>query len=188
MIDGSALSFAENIKLSAEAVQLAHMAGVSVEGEIGTIGTTAGDIEKTGDGVIYTKPEDVSKFVSCTGVDSLAIAIGTSHGIYKPNCVPKLQIELLKEINKVSAVPLVLHGGSSNADEDIIMACSNGINKVNIASDFRLAFFQAVTKTLNDTKPFWGPKVYAEGVIAAQQVVEHKMRLFGCIGKASLYR
>jgi len=187
MIDGSKLTYDENIKLTSSVVNIAHMAGVSVEGEIGTIGSTANSVESSSDQIIYTKPSEVTDFVSKTNVDSLAIAIGTSHGIYKTNCIPKLQIELLKEINKVSSIPLVLHGGSSNSDDDIIQACKNGVNKVNIASDFRYAFYQSVTKTLNDTGAFWGPKVFVDGVQSAQAVINHKMTLFNSIDKADLY-
>ncbi len=137
MFDGSALSYEENVRQTAEVVRLAHMVGVSVEGEIGTIGVMSNSDEGGVENVTYTKPEQVVDFVSRTGVDCLAIAIGTAHGIYPKGFVPKLQLELLQEIKRVSPVPLVLHGGSNNPDEEIRRACRIGIRKVNISSDFK---------------------------------------------------
>ena len=138
--------------------------------------------------VTYTKPEQVVDFVSRTGVDCLAIAIGTAHGIYPKGFVPKLQLELLEEIKKVSPVPLVLHGGSNNPDEEIRKACRIGIRKVNISSDFKYAFFQKVQEVLVQTGGFIPAKVLNPGIEAAKAVIAEKMELFGSVGKAALYR
>lgn len=188
MFDGSALSYEENVRQTAEVVRLAHMVGVSVEGEIGTIGVMSNSDEGGVENVTYTKPEQVVDFVSRTGVDCLAIAIGTAHGIYPKGFVPKLQLELLEEIKKVSPVPLVLHGGSNNPDEEIRKACRIGIRKVNISSDFKYAFFQKVQEVLVQTGGFIPAKVLNPGIEAAKAVIAEKMELFGSVGKAALYR
>ena len=188
MFDGSALSYEENVRQTAEVVRLAHMAGVSVEGEIGTIGVMSNSDEGGVENVTYTKPEQVVDFVSRTGVDCLAIAIGTAHGIYPKGFVPKLQLELLQEIKKVSPVPLVLHGGSNNPDEEIRRACQIGIRKVNISSDFKYAFFQKVQEVLVQTGGFIPAKVLNPGIEAAKVVIAEKMELFGSVGKAVCYR
>ncbi len=119
MLDGSELPYEENVMLTKEMAGLAHMVDVSVEGEIGTIGVMSNSEEGGVEHVTYTNPEDVVDFVTKTGVDCLAIAIGTAHGIYPKGFVPKLQLELLEKIQTVSPVPLVLHGGSNNPDEEI---------------------------------------------------------------------
>lgn len=188
MIDGSMLSYEENISLTSEVVSIAHTVNVSVEGEIGTIGTTGNSHEGGVKNIEYTKPEEVVDFANRTNVDTLAIAIGTAHGIYPEGMVPKLRLDLLRKIAEISPIPLVLHGGSSNADEEIREACKNGINKVNIASDYRKAFFEGVTATLVEDKEFWGPRVYKRGTEEARKVIKHKMELFGSVGKATLYK
>ena len=113
----------ENIRQTKAVVDLAHLVGVSVEGEVGTIGIMNYSDEGGVDHIIYTRPEEVIDFTAKTGVDSLAVAIGTSHGLYPEGFVPKLQLDLLKELKQVSPVPLVLHGGSDNPDEEIRQAC-----------------------------------------------------------------
>jgi len=139
------------------------------------------------DNIIYTNPEDVVDFVSKTNVDSLAIAIGTAHGIYPKGFVPKLKLDLLREIKKVSPVPLVLHGGSANPDEDISEACKIGISKVNISSDFKKVFFEKLYEVLKETQGFMPPKVYPPAIEEARKVIYKKMVLFGSINKANLY-
>ncbi len=188
MIDGSAMSFEDNMKITKQTADIAHMANVSVEGEIGTIGTMNNSDEGGVDNVIYTDPKDVVTFVSNTGVDALAVAIGTAHGIYPKNFKPQLQIDILREINKITDIPLVLHGGSDNPDEEIRKACETGIQKVNISSDIKQEFFKTVTSILNETGTFLPPKVYNPSIEATKKVVHKKMELFGSLGKAALYR
>lgn len=188
MIDGSDLEFEENKKITKSVVDVAKLVNVSVEGEIGTIGDTANSVEGNVDTIKYTKPEEVVDFVSSTGVDTLAIAIGTAHGIYPEDFVPELKIDLLKEINQVSPVPLVLHGGSSNKDEEMAEASVNGVGKINIASDYRKAFFEELRVHLDETSAFWSPKAYGSAIEKAKAVVKAKMELFGCVGKANLYK
>lgn len=188
MIDGSKLPYEENVALTKKVVEIAHMVNVSVEGEIGTIGEMVGSDEGGVKNVTYTKPEDVVDFVGKTGIDCLAIAIGTAHGLYPKGFVPKLQLELLKEIKKVTPVPLVLHGGSNNPDDEIREACVIGIRKVNISSDFKYAFFTKLNEVLTTTGGFVPAKVLGPAIEAAKVVVGQKMELFGSVGKADLYK
>lgn len=187
MFDGSLMEFEENKRLTKEIVEFAHRLDVSVEAEIGTIGTTGNSDEGGVKNVIYTNPEDVVEFVSETGCDALAIAIGTAHGIYPKGFRPKLQLELLKEINKVASVPLVLHGGSDNPDEEISKACEIGIQKVNISSDIKQVFFQKVNEIYTETGNFMPPQVFNPSILEVRKTVQKKMDLFGSTGKAGLY-
>lgn len=187
MFDGSELPFEENINNTKKIVEIAHACGVSVEGEIGTIGAMDNSDEGGVTNITYTKPSDVVTFVDKTGIDALAIAIGTAHGIYPKNYKPQLQLDLLKEIVKISSTPLVLHGGSNNPDEEIRKACEIGIQKVNISSDIKQQFFDSVRKKLNTSDCFLPPKIFGPAIQDVQMVVNHKMDLFGSLGKASLY-
>lgn len=187
MIDGSSHPFEENVKLTKEVVRFAHLADVSVEGEIGTIGTLGTSDEGGAAGIVYSTPEEVVSFTERTGCDLLAIAIGTSHGLYPKGFEPKLQIELLKEIKKASSVPLVLHGGSSNLDEEIRKACEEGVRKINIASDYKSAMSYCMNDRMNRTREFKFALLLPEAVEAGKAVVREKMRLFGSAGKANLY-
>ncbi len=187
MFDGSALPYEENMAKTAEVVRLAHMVGVSVEGEIGTIGTMVNSDEGGVANVTYTNPEDVVDFVTRTGVDCLAIAIGTAHGRYPEGFVPKLQLELLQKIKEVAPVPLVLHGGSNNPDEEVRQACRIGIRKVNISSDFKYAYFRKLNEVLTETGEFVPAKVLSPAIEEARNVIAQKMELFGSIGKADVW-
>ncbi|MBP3040647.1 ketose-bisphosphate aldolase [Bacillaceae bacterium Marseille-Q3522] len=187
MIDGSLLPFEENIRITKEVVDVSHKVGVSVEGELGTIGNTGTTIEGGVTEVIYTKPEDAKEFVEKTGVDTLAVAIGTCHGIYPKNVKPKLRIDILKSIKEVINIPLVLHGGSSNPDNEIAEAVKIGIQKVNISSDYKFAFYKKCREILATTE-LWDPNaIYPECIEEAKKVVAQKMRLFDSIGKADHY-
>lgn len=187
MMDGSGLPYEENVAVTREVAKLACMVGVSVEGEIGTIGVMGNSDEGGVDNIIYTDPAQVVDFVSRTGVDCLAVAIGTAHGIYPKGFVPKLQLELLKEIKQVTTIPLVLHGGSNNPDDEIKRACELGIAKINISSDFKYAFFQKVNQIVTETGGFIPAKVLEPAIAEAKKVIREKMILFGSVGKAVLY-
>lgn len=187
MIDASALPFEENIAITKKVCELAHPLGVSVEGELGTIGTTDGDSEGGTEDIIYTKPDDAVRFVAETGCDTLAIAIGTAHGQYPAGMVPKLKQDLLSEIKSKVSVPLVLHGGSGNSDTEIAEAVKRGISKINISTDIKDAFYQQLRRTLEDKKlrePF---ELYPESVKVMQEVVEHKVKLFNDDDKIKYY-
>lgn len=187
MIDGSLLDYEENKRVTKEVVDFAHKMGVSVEGELGTIGNAGNSDEGGAESIIYTNPEEVVDFVQATGCDALAVAIGTAHGIYPADYKPKLQLELLKELRKVSEIPLVLHGGSDNPDEEIAAACAVGIQKVNISSDIKQVFFRKVDEIYRETGNFMPPQVFNPSITEVKKVVQKKMELFGSSGKAVLY-
>jgi fructose-bisphosphate aldolase class II len=187
MIDGSMLPFEENTAISKRVAETAHAVGLSVEAELGTIGATDGEAEEGAEAIIYTDPDDAVTFVQQTGVDSLAVAIGTYHGIYPANLKPELKLDLLKEIKNRVRIPLVLHGGSNNPDDEIAEAARIGINKINISSDIKVAYHNKMREVLADTKlreplTIQPPCIEAMKVVAAQ-----KIDLFGTAGKAALY-
>ena len=188
MIDGSSLPFEENIAICQKIVAAAHPVNVSVEGELGIIGT-ADDFGEAGSKEIkYTDPEDAKKFIEATGVDCLAIAIGTCHGIYPKGVDPKLRLDILKDIKAaVPETPLVLHGGSANPDSEIGESVTLGVNKINISSDIKVAYFEKMREVLQD-KNVREPNVIQPSCIEAmKEVAAHKIKLFQADGKASLY-
>lgn len=188
MIDGSLQSWEENVDITRKTVEICHRAGVSVEGELGTIGQAGNHVEGHLQNGIYTDPVDAKKFVEETGVDTLAIGIGTAHGIYPSDVEPNLRIDILKDIVAATNIPLVLHGGSSNPDEQIAEAVKNGICKVNISSDFKYAFFKKAREILTEQEG-WDPNnLFPECIEEAKKVVHHKNNLFDSIGKADLYK
>ena len=187
MFDGSHYSFEENAKLTKEVCDIAHLVNVSVEGELGTIGNTGNSDEGGGDDIVYTQPQEVVDFVKLTNVDTLAIAIGTSHGLYPKGFKPQLQLGLLKEIRNVTDVPLVLHGGSGQDDEQIKKAIELGIQKINVASEYKAAYTYALTDIVNETKDFKFATIMPKALSVAKEIIEHKMKLFGSCYKAYLY-
>ena len=188
MIDMSAEDWNTNVALTKETVTMAHRVGVSVEGEVGTIGQTGVHVEGHKKEGIYTTPEEAQKFVEETGVDTLAVGIGTSHGIYPADVTPKIRIDILQKIvQAVPDTPLVLHGGSSNPDEQIAEAVKNGISKVNISSDYKHAFFEKTREILSENDG-WDPNhLLPEAINAGKKVIHHKNDLFNSVGKAKLY-
>ena len=187
MIDGSMLPFADNIALTSKVVDTAHTVGLSVEAELGTIGATDGEAEEGADAIIYTDPDDAVTFVLQTGVDSLAIAIGTYHGIYPPTLKPELKLDLLKEIKEKVEIPLVLHGGSNNPDDEIAQATKLGINKVNISSDIKVAYHMKMREVLADIRLREPLTIQPPCIEAMKAVAGHKIDLFDAAGRASLY-
>jgi fructose-bisphosphate aldolase class II len=189
MIDGSQLPFEENIALTKKVISAAHAVGVSVEGELGTIGQTGDSIEGGTTKIIYTNPADVKKFVGETGVDALAIAIGTAHGIYPKGFVPKLKLDLLSDIRAIVDIPLVLHGGSSNSDDEIAESVKRGISKINISSDIKFSFMKGVEKYLKETGFEREPNViYPSGIRMCRDTIEHKMALFNDLDKVKCFK
>lgn len=177
MIDGSLLSWDENVDITRKTVEMCHRVGVSVEGELGTIGQTGTAVEDGLKNGIYTKLEDAKRFVEETGVDTLAFGIGTAHGIYPKNVTPEIRIDILKDIIGQVDVPLVLHGGFSNPDEQIAEAVKNGISKVNISSDFKHAFFDKVREVLANDQG-WDPNnLFPVCIEEGKKVVHHKNQL-----------
>ncbi|MCR5758454.1 MAG: ketose-bisphosphate aldolase [Selenomonas sp.] len=188
MIDGSLLPFEENIALTRKVVEAAHAVGVTVEGELGTIGQTGDSIEGGATKVTYTNPQDAKKFVEATGVDCLAVAIGTAHGIYPKGFKPQLKLDLLNEIRAVVDVPLVLHGGSSNPDKEIAESVRRGICKINISSDIKYSFMKGVEKYLHDHGFEREPNViYPSCIRMARDTIEEKMALFNDMDKVKCF-
>ncbi|EPX8802376.1 ketose-bisphosphate aldolase [Listeria monocytogenes] len=188
MIDGSLLPFEENIRVTKEVVEVCHKLGVSVEGELGTIGKTGNSIEGGVSEIIYTKPEEAEEYISRTGVDTLAVAIGTAHGIYPKDKEPKLRLDILKEIKDLVHIPLVLHGGSANPDAEIASAVEIGIQKVNISSDYKYAFYKKCREILSTTELWDANAIYPDCIDAAKEVVKYKMELFQSIGQVEKYQ
>ncbi|WP_101842595.1 ketose-bisphosphate aldolase [Halobacillus sp. Marseille-P3879] len=189
MMDGSHLPYEENVRKTREAVEYAHSVGVSVEGELGTIGDNGNSSEGGSSQILYTDPEQAIDFVERTNVDTLAVAIGTSHGFYPKHLEPKIQIDRLQKIYNNVKVPLVLHGGSDNPDEDIKESTKYGIAKINLSSDMKRAFFNQLRDTLSQKAEDFEPDVlFPEANEAARRVLENKMDLFGSTGKAELYQ
>lgn len=187
MFDGSLLDLDENKRQTREIVEFAHRLDVSVEGEIGTIGSMSSSDEGGVENITYTNPEEVIDFVEATGCDALAIAIGTAHGIYPKGFKPKLQLELLEAINKVSTIPLVLHGGSDNPDDEIARACKIGIQKVNISSDIKQVFFKKANEIYTKTGNFMPPQVFNPTILEVRKTIQQKMDLFNSTGKSVYY-
>ena len=175
MFDGSLGDTEENLALTREIVKIAHSFGASVEGEIGHVGNAdSGDGESDD---MYTSPEEAINFVKATGVDALAVAIGTAHGAYKTK--PKLDINRLAQIHKAIDTPLVLHGGSGLSDDDFRNTIANGIAKVNIFTDLCVAGLNAMKNSEGSYL-----EIRNEKVKAIKEAVINKMILFGCAGKA----
>ncbi|NGX76451.1 ketose-bisphosphate aldolase [Staphylococcus sciuri] len=189
MIDASHLPFEENIAVTKKVVDIVHPVGVSVEAELGTIGDTGNTVEGGVSEVIYTDPSTAQEFLERTGVDSLAIAIGTAHGIYPKNMKPELKLDILKETSHLTDIPLVLHGGSSNPDNEIQEAVKLGINKINISSDIKIAFTNKLRDVLdNQDSEAREPNVLFPSCIEeTKKVAVEKINLFNSVNKANLY-
>ncbi|MDG4774280.1 fructose-bisphosphate aldolase class II [Micromonospora sp. Llam0] len=188
MIDGSLKPFEENIAITRKVTDSAHVLGVSVEGELGTIGGNDSYAEAGAAEIIYTDPDDAVTFIEETGVDSLAIAIGTFHGLYPAHLKPELKLDLLKEIKSRVQIPLVLHGGSGNPDDEIREAARIGINKINISTDIKVAYHDKMREVLGSDRKVREPNAIQPACIEAMKVVAaQKIELFGAAGKASLY-
>lgn len=183
MIDGSKLPFEENIALTKRVIDVARAVGVSVEAELGKIGGTEDDIHVDDRDALFTNPEEAKEFVERTGVDALAVAIGTAHGQYKG--VPELDFPRLEKIRSLVNIPIVLHGSSGVPDEAISKAIKLGVRKVNIDTNIREAFVQAARDVLNkDAKEIDPRKVLGPAREAATAIIREKIRLFGSSGKA----
>ena len=208
MIDGSHLHLAENIKLTKQVVDYAHARGVVVEGELGRLAGVEDDINVSEEDSSYTKPEEVEEFVAKTGVDSLAIAIGTSHGAYKFKGEPELRFDILEEIaQRLPGFPIVLHGASSvipefvekinkyggnmpgarGVPEDMLRkAARSAVCKINIDSDLRLAMTGTIREYLAQHPDHFDPRQYLRPAREAiKELVKHKLiHVLGCDGKA----
>lgn len=179
MLDGSRERLEDNIALTREVVRAADAMGIPVEGELGTVGGKEDDLEASGG---CTLPEEAAEFAARTGVSSLAVAIGTAHGVYLRT--PKLDLDRLAEIRRAVAVPLVLHGASGLTDESIRACIERGICKVNFATELRQAYTDGVRAVLADGSVF-DPKAYGKvGRARVEAVVKNRIAVCGCAGKA----
>ena len=210
MIDGSHLDYEENVALTKKVVDYAHERGVTVEGELGQLAGIEDDVNVSAEDASFTDPDQVEDFVTRTGVDSLAIAIGTSHGAYKfkPGQNPQLRFDILEEVSKrLPGFPIVLHGASSVVPEFVEMvntyggkmpdaigipeemlrkAATMAVCKINIDSDLRLAMTGAIRKHFAEHPDHFDPRQYlGDGRTAIKGMVEHKIKdVLGCNGKA----
>lgn len=210
MIDGSSKSFEDNIALTKQVVEYAHDHGVVVEAELGTLAGIEDEVNVSAENSSYTRPEDVQEFVERTGCDSLAIAIGTSHGAYKfkPGTDPQLRFDILEDVEKrLPGFPIVLHGSSSVPQEFVRIINENGgsmpgaigvpedqlrkaasmaVCKINIDSDLRLAMTANIRKYFNEHPDHFDPRQYLSPAREAiKEMVKHKIvDVLGCDGKA----
>ena len=210
MIDGSHLDYEENVALTKKVVDYAHAHGVTVEGELGQLAGIEDDVNVSAEDASFTDPDQVEDFVTRTGVDSLAIAIGTSHGAYKfkPGQNPQLRFDILEEVSKrLPGFPIVLHGASSVVPEFVEMvntyggkmpdaigipedmlrkAATMAVCKINIDSDLRLAMTGAIRKHFAENPDHFDPRQYlGDGRAAIKGMVEHKIKnVLGCNDKA----
>lgn len=182
MIDGSHGDFESNIEVSKAVADMCKSSGIAVEAELGKVGGKEDDLDG-GDGDIYTDPSEAKEFVERTGVDSLAIAIGTAHGMYKGE--PKLDLDRLSAIREVVSVPLVLHGGSGIPDSKVQEAIRRGICKVNYATELRIAYTTGVSEYLSENPDTIDPKKYNKaGFDEVKKFVKEKIKVCGCENKA----
>ncbi len=186
IIDGAKLSFEENVKLTKQCVEYAKASGreVLVEAELGYIGQSSKVLDEIPEGVMLdesslTDPIKAKEFVDMTGIDMLAPAIGNFHGMLRGGVDPKLNIERTKEIYETTGIPLTLHGGSGNSEDDFKQAIANGVSIVHINTEIRVAFRDAIKKSLQENPEEVAPyKFLKPGVKAVQEVVEKKLRFF----------
>ncbi len=178
MIDASKLPYEENIKKVREVVAFAHAHDVVVEAELGRLGGQEDDLKVDEKDAMYTDPKAAVDFVKRTGIDSLAVAIGTAHGMYKGT--PHLDFDRLTEIRQVVDIPLVLHGASDVPDELVQKAIARGIAKVNVATDLKTPFAQAVKVYFQENPEANDPRKYmTPGKVAMEAVVAHKIKVCG---------
>lgn len=182
MFDGSMLPLEENIEKTRQVVEYAHVHGVSVEAELGHVGDgivggNEADVENK-EGVL-TDEKEMKYFIESTDVDALAVSIGTAHGVYVAK--PELDLELLEKLNKISTVPLVMHGGSGTPDDAIKASVKHGICKINIFSEILHAFFSSMKETLNTAEnlSMWTKKAYQKPTKAMKEMIKTKIVLFG---------
>ncbi len=176
MIDGSKLSFEENISLTKSVVKVCHAGGVPVEAELGRVGGKEDGLDNTKTENPFTDPGEAAEFVERTGCDSLAVAVGTAHGVYKG--VPQINFEVLSKIHELVNIPLVLHGTSGVPDEQVIECIKTGVCKVNYATDLRIAFTRGIKEYMKDNPDAFDPKKYgAAGIEEVKKYTAQKMLL-----------
>jgi fructose-bisphosphate aldolase, class II len=205
MIDASHDVFEENIRVTKEVVEMAHARGVTVEAELGRLGGIEEHVDVSAEDAFLTDPAEALEFVQRTGIDYLAVAIGTSHGAYKGKGRPFIDHPRIEKIAGLTPIPLVMHGASGVPDwliarfkasggeigdaagihdEDVTRACANGVGKVNIDTDLRLAMTTALREVINaNPKEFDPRKLFGPAKDLMKKVAEHRMHVLGCAGK-----
>lgn len=183
MIDGSEKDFEDNIKITKKVVEVAHSVGVSVEAELGTIGGTEDGHTVAEEDAMYTDPDMAAEFVEKTGVDALAVAIGTAHGVYKGE--PELDFERLNNIKKILDMPIVLHGASGVSNKDLEKSVEHGVNKVNFNTDFQQAYTKKIKEIFAENPDVYDIHSYTgparEAVV---ETVKEKIKILGSNNKA----
>ena len=183
MFDGSHYSLEENIRLTKEIVKAAHAMGISVEGELGTIGGVEDDLSVDEADAKMAKPEEAIRFYEETGVDCLAIAVGTAHGMYKGEV--KIHYDIIEAVAKAIPVPVVLHGGSGVPDEAILKSIAVGVGKINVNTENQVACTAAIREVLNQNPDVIDPRKYLTPARKAMvEVVRSKIQLFGSQNQA----
>ncbi len=181
MIDGSALSFEDNIAISKKVADVGRALNIPVEAELGKVGGKEDDTSSDED--TNTDPAQAKEFVERTGVTSLAVAIGTAHGFYTKT--PVLDKKRVTEVKELVSIPLVLHGASGLSEEDVRECVERGMCKVNFATELRAAYTDACRKLLNDDPKVYDPKKLGEvGMKAVKEIVKMRMTMCGCVNKA----
>lgn len=181
MIDGSKLSLAENIALTKTVTEICHAVKIPVEAELGRVGGKEDDMNN-GDNNPYTDPDEAAVFVEETGCDSLAVAVGTAHGVYKGT--PQINFDVLERIREKVNIPLVLHGTSGVPDEQVIRCVSMGMCKVNYATDLRISYTYGVKKYMKENPGVFDPKKYGTyGMEEVTRYVIGRMRVLGSCGR-----
>ncbi|MEB3101857.1 class II fructose-1,6-bisphosphate aldolase [Ferviditalea candida] len=183
MFDGSHYPLEENIRITKEVVKAAHAMGVSVEGELGTIGGVEDDISVEDEHAKLANPEEAVRFYEETGVDCLAIAVGTAHGMYKGE--PKIHFDIIEQVSSRIPVPIVLHGGSGIPDEAIRKAVQAGVGKINVNTENQVACTDTIRDVLGSDPKVYDPRKYLGPAKKAMiEVVRSKIRLFGSSNQA----
>lgn len=183
MFDGSHYGYEENVRLTKEIVKAAHAQGVSVEGELGTIGGTEDDVSLDAEKANLADPEEAIRYYEETGVDALAIAVGTAHGVYVGE--PKIHYDIIEKVAGAIPISLVLHGGSGVPDELIKQSITSGITKINVNTENQVAFTGTIREVFAKDAKVYDPRKYlgpARQAIA--EVVKSKIELFGSVNKA----
>ncbi len=182
MIDGSKLPFDENIALTKTVTEICHAVNIPVEAELGRVGGKEDGLDNTQTANPYTDPDEAKIFVEKTGCDSLAVAVGTAHGVYKGT--PQINFDVLAKIHKAVNIPLVLHGTSGVPDEQVIRCVSMGMCKVNYATDLRIAYTYGVKRYMKENPGVFDPKKYGTyGMEEVKRYVKERMQVIGSCGR-----
>jgi fructose-bisphosphate aldolase class II len=183
MFDGSHYPLEENIRLTKKVVEAAHAVGVSVEGELGTIGGVEDDLDVKEEDATLANSKDAIRFWKETRVDAMAVAVGTAHGMYKG--IPKIRYEIIEELSNAIEAPIVLHGGSGVPDEAIKKSISLGVGKINVNTENQFESTKVIRELLDKNPDMIDPRKYlGPAKEAIVEVVRGKMKLFGSSGKA----